>query len=273
MPGVETRCRLCGGATTEHFRLRILGKHEVGFGRCERCGSLQTEPEPYWLEEAYADQRRFFDTGAVERNQHCQACAYWLRWAFRLAPDATVLDWGGGDGLFTRMLRDIGFDAYHSDRYATNTYAAGFDDAPGREYDLVTAFEVYEHLPNPADTMAELFARRPKVHFICTGLYHGQNADWMYISPSTGRHVFFFSEQAMRWIADTHGYDVLIVGDYTVFHRIPLAGFRRFVLTGVLANRGRRLFRALFAARRSQFGRAEADRTLLMRRRGLLPSD
>jgi len=77
----------------------------------------------------------------------------------------------------------------------------------------------------------------------------------------------------MRWIADTHGYEVLNVGDYTVFHRIPLAGFRRFVLTQVLANRGRRLFRALFAARRRQFGRAEADRILLMRRRGLLPSD
>lgn len=262
----ESRCRLCGAPVAERFRLDVLGKYDVGFARCSRCRSLQTEPEPFWLSEAYADQRRFFDTGAVQRNQACQVCAGYLRWAFRMGPDATALDWGGGDGLFTRMLRDLGFDAYHSDRYATNTYAAGFDDTPGRQYDLVTAFEVYEHLANPAEEIAEIFARRPSVHLLSTSPYHGQGADWSYLWPSTGRHVFFYSPRAMQFIADTHGYDLLIVKDFVVFHRVPLSRFRRYVLRQVLGHHGGRWFRCLDALRPRQRGRCESDRALMVQR-------
>jgi hypothetical protein len=267
----KSMCRLCQAEASEQFRLTVLGKYDVGFARCEQCGSLQTDKSPYWLAEAYADQRRFLDTGAVVRNQTLQVYAWYLRWAFRLAPSATALDWGGSDGLFTRMLRDIGFDAFHSDKYALNTYAAGFEDLPGREYDLITSFEVYEHLPEPAQSIAEIFARQPKVHFIATSLYSGQGKDWGYIWPSTGRHVFFFSEKAMQFIADKYRYSLLRVGPYMVFYRVPLSSFRRSVLARVLSGQNAELFRAIFAVRR-HLGRASLDRALIIKERELTQS-
>ena len=37
-----------------------------------------------------------------------------------------VLDIGGGTGLLTRLLRDVGFEAQWSDEYCDNIFAQGF---------------------------------------------------------------------------------------------------------------------------------------------------
>ncbi|MCL4808668.1 MAG: methyltransferase type 11, partial [Thermoanaerobaculia bacterium] len=83
---------------------------------CLTCRSLQTTP-PFWLEEAYADQTRVFDTGAVLRNQTLQMQVWFLVRCLFGRSSVRALDWRGGTGLMTRMLRDIGVDAYHFDLY------------------------------------------------------------------------------------------------------------------------------------------------------------
>jgi 2-polyprenyl-3-methyl-5-hydroxy-6-metoxy-1,4-benzoquinol methylase len=255
-------CRLCGGKAISQFQLLLLNKHNVDFFRCSQCESLQTEP-PFWLDEAYADQRRFFDTGAVIRNQTVLVYLWYIQQLFGLRHETTALDWGGGDGLFTRMMRDIGIDAYHSDKYATNNYAAGFDDVTGKRYDIITTFEVWEHLANPAEVVQEIFAHKPAIVFLTTGLYTGQGADWKYIWPATGRHVFFFSRKAMEFIAEKYGYSVLIAGGCTVFFNRPLSRFRRSLLRRILSGKNRRVFHAIFASRKCG-SLADKDRSYML---------
>lgn len=243
-------CRLCGGHTVEQFRMTVLAKYDVGCLRCDRCESLQTEP-PFWLDEAYSDQRRFFDVGAAARNQRLQALVWYLVRIFGMAGQASALDWGGSDGLFTRMMRDIGIDAYHSDKYATNTYAAGFDDVPDREYRIVTAMEVWEHLSDPGDSIAAIFARKPDIHILTTELYVGQRAEWSYLYPTTGRHIFFYSRAALAWIAEKYGYSFASVGRHTVFFKSQLSPLRRLLLRLLLSGRGEKWVRAGFELQRS----------------------
>jgi hypothetical protein len=254
-------CRLCEGTTAPKFRLTLLKKYDVGFYRCSQCESLQTDP-PFWLDEAYADQRRFFDTGAIIRNQRLIVKLWYIKHLFGFRDGAAALDWGGGDGLFTRMMRDIGIDAYHYDKFATNTYAAGFDDAPGKRYEIITAFEVWEHLPAPATAIDELFSRKPAVLFLTTVLYTGQDANWAYIWPTTARHVFFFSPKAMQFIAKRYGYSVLIFGGCTLFYNRTLSRFRRWMLSRILSGRNGRLFQVLFVLFR-RTGFAERDLSLM----------
>ena len=96
------------------FTARILGKYDVGYHWCQGCGLLQTEP-PYWLEEAYRDPIATIDTDIVARNFWCARRIASLLY-FQLGSKGKYLDVGGGHGLLTRMLRDLGLDFYWSDR-------------------------------------------------------------------------------------------------------------------------------------------------------------
>src|SRR6185437_14647439 len=108
-----------------------------------------------------------------------------------------------------------------SDRYADPVFARAFSvstDAcvPGG-FALISAMEVLEHYENPGAELDRLFALKPQAVVASTHVYTGQAADWWYLSPQTGQHVFFYSEKCLKWLAQTHGYDYFRAGWIHVF--------------------------------------------------------
>lgn len=148
------------------------------------------------------------------------------------------MDFGGGDGLVCRLLRDLGFDAYDYDKYALNFYAHGYVADLAERYDIVTCFEVWEHLPRPREEFERLFSKRPFLLIGSTDMYHHQGAEWAYLGPEQGGHVFFYSEKAMKHLATQFGYDVVTRGSTTVFSKAPFNKWQRFVLGRALAPIG-----------------------------------
>ena len=67
-----------------------------------------------------------------------------------------ALDFGGGHGVFVRMMRDRGFDFHWRDLYASNNYARGFEYEPTCRYDFLTAFEVLEHFVDPMSELEQI---------------------------------------------------------------------------------------------------------------------
>src|SRR5579871_2915212 len=213
LPNVS--CRLCGGQARFVFEKTLLGKHCVSFFVCADCGSMQTE-EPYWLSEAYSDATLSIDPGAAQRVLDCVALTHSV---MQLYSCRTSLDYGGGSGLLCRLLRDIGHDAYWYDGYTAPGYATGFESSPHKYHDIVTSFEVVEHFSSPKADWDSLFAARPKVLLIMTWLYEGQNADWWYIAPEEGQHIFFYSREAIELIGQRYGYVPLICSGFILFSR------------------------------------------------------
>ena len=116
---------------------------------------MQTE-EPYWLAEAYGEALSGLDVGAVSRNLRLAATVQRvIRRCFN--PSGYFVDYGGGAGLFVRLMRDAGFDFHWMDKYAANVFARGFEAQPGR-YEVLTAFEVFEHLSQPIPELEQMLA-------------------------------------------------------------------------------------------------------------------
>ena len=205
-------CRLCGGAAVFRFTTQLINKHDVDYFRCGECESLQTE-QPFWLDEAYALNLGDLDCGSAQRNLHNFAACLAISaiWSIR-----TAVDFGGGDGLLTRLLRDRHIDCYVEDKYGSPTYAQAFTVPPAHP-DGIFAFEVFEHFVDPASEIGALFARRPKVLFGSTARYVDQGADWWYLSRRSGHHVFFYSTLAMRKIAAQYGYHLVESGALFLF--------------------------------------------------------
>ena len=118
-------CRICRSETRSIGRALVLGKHRVEYFACETCGFVQTE-EPHWLAEAYTEAITSQDIGLVGRNVQFAGLMRQVLPVF-FDHHAQFVDYGGGYGMFVRLMRDYGFDFFRYDTYCQNIFAKGFE--------------------------------------------------------------------------------------------------------------------------------------------------
>jgi Methyltransferase domain len=245
-PPDDTACRLCHGATSFAYKTEVLAKYDVGYYRCQQCGSLQTE-QPYWLSESYGEATLSIDPGSARRVLDSFILVDIVA---RLFGCHKLLDFGGNTGFLCRLLRDQGYDAYSFDRYIASIYAPHFVGCPSEPYDLVSAFEVIEHFANPAKDLDEIFQAGPKIVLATTELFSGQPAEWWYLAPREGQHVFFYSDNATRRIAAQYGYHLLIGRGFLLFSRVSITFLQRQIVGKFLRPRMLQLLGAILLLRR-----------------------
>ncbi|MCB1733927.1 MAG: class I SAM-dependent methyltransferase [Gammaproteobacteria bacterium] len=203
-------CKICGSASERVFSKKLLQKYDVDYFRCPHCGFLQTQ-EPTWLDEAYNQAMSPLDIRLVARPLELAEITREILIRYFDA-DGRFLDYGGGTGLFTRRMRDLGLDFYRQDKYATNVFAQYFDiqDLPDPEkgFELVTCFEVLEHLPDPWVELDQVFALSKNV--LCSTWLQPDDtietlSNWNYLLTLHGQHVSFYTRRSMEIIADRYG--------------------------------------------------------------------
>jgi glycosyltransferase involved in cell wall biosynthesis len=220
------KCRLCQSPVQRLFDMEVLGSHRVNYHRCMGCGALQTDV-PQWLAEAYTHKAERFDTGKASRTLVNFLAFPQLLEALQVRKTDRAVDFGGGTGLFARLMRDMGYDFHCCDKYGSAEFMAGYAwDAIAHPCSLVTIFEVAEHFAEPAAEWDRLMACNPDFVIGSTGLYTEQAADmgaaWGYLAPESGQHVFFYSFESITYLARKHGRHAYNLGMYFVLSRDPL---------------------------------------------------
>lgn len=202
---VDSRCKICQSAAMPFGRLLVLGRHDAAYLRCKACGYLWAEA-PHWRDEAYSSAIAALDTGIVVRNLWLiDVCCALLGTSLRQV--RSLVDYGGGTGLLVRALRDRGHDAYWMDAYCENLLAGGFEAASDRQYDLLTAFELVEHLAEPMAAFARMKAMAPRL-LVSTDLqpHDLRNLhEWRYLAPESGQHIGFFTRRSLEAVAEQLG--------------------------------------------------------------------
>jgi hypothetical protein len=216
-------CRACRSELTVDREMAV--RHvPVELWRCARCGLFEFA-DPDWLDAAYADPIADVDVGLPSRCVRLAAVVEALVRSERLGA-RTHLDFGGGYGLLTRLVRDRGIDMRHHDPFATNLFAHGLEGDPAGEFGAVTMIEVLEHLTNPLDVLADL-ATRSELIIASTVLVPPGLTDlggWWYLLPDLGQHITFYTPASLREIADRIGFDVTSDGvSVHVLHRRRLS--------------------------------------------------
>lgn len=245
-------CHICDAGTRTIFTATLLEKHLVPFQYCEDCDHIFVD-QPTWLDEAYSEAIASEDTDIAVRN---------ILTALRLAAinyfvlgdrgQGKYVDLAGGYGLLTRLMRDLGFDYYWSDRYAKNLFARGFESDQRHETHLaLSAIEVLEHTTNPLKFIQQnLNDHQSDTIFFTTETFPDNEppaADkWGYYSFDTGQHIAFFSRVGLSRLAKRLGMHYYPSGRLHIFSKNALSAWRlklaslKFLVTPI----------ALFAASR-----------------------
>lgn len=195
-------CKICAYAIAPFARATILRKYEIQYFKCEHCGFVQTE-QPYWLEEAYSDAIVNIDIGPLNRAVQGSEKVKALIVSFFRAHEKFI-DYGGGYGIFVRLMRDLGLDFYYYDKYCENIFAKNFEANQAERYELLTAFEVFEHLENPADELTKMLAFSRNI-FFTTELMpsnYPKPTEWWYYALDYGQHISFYTPHSLRILAE-----------------------------------------------------------------------
>lgn len=197
-------CPVCVSPTCEFGQLKVMGRHQAFYRQCPTCAFIFVA-EPVWLGEAYTKPITSSDIGMVDRNVRFSRT---IRTVIEVFFDCKgrFLDYGGGPGLLTRMLRDAGYDFFWYDRHCQNLYADGFaaDLSSGERYELLTAAEVFEHLPDPLATVQEMAGLSRNILFTTQLLPDPppNPGQWWYYGQEHGQHISFFDRKTLQVMAD-----------------------------------------------------------------------
>jgi len=148
-------CKICSSITENVFSKKILGKYDIDYFKCTQCEFIQIY-DAFWLTEAYESAISSFDIGLLSRNNLLTNVSSALIKTF-FNGEKTFLDYAGGYGVFVRNMRDAGYDFYRKDLYCENIFAKTFDyENDEGNFEVVTAFEVFEHLDNPLEEIDKI---------------------------------------------------------------------------------------------------------------------
>ncbi|MEL7036523.1 MAG: glycosyltransferase [Cyanobacteria bacterium J06592_8] len=202
------KCKICNSNVSSLDQAKVLNKYDINYFQCQTCGFVQTE-EPFWLEEAYSSPIAKSDYGLVARNIAFSKLTHRVILNC-FNPASQFLDYGCGYGLFVRILRDLGLNFYGYDKYCPNLFSENFsldfiDQNYTNSYELVTAFEVFEHFNNPLENIEEIISKFSKNILFSTELLPTSNPkpnQWYYYALHEGQHIAIYTTKSLAVIAD-----------------------------------------------------------------------
>lgn len=243
----DNHCKICSTQTTKLFSQKILKKYTIEYFQCPSCAFIQTE-KPHWLDEAYHSPINIEDTGILQRN--ILLLIQLTPFLLTLGKDAKILDFGGGYGFFTRLLRDIGFDAYWEDPFCTNLTSRGFEAAKNQKIAVITAFEVFEHIEDP-DALVRSLLKKSDILLFTTQTTDEitKLAEWWYMGYSHGQHISIYSKKSLQQLAAKHNTHAISIGsNLHVISKKPISFIQRTLLGRLFSP----LFPLVFFLRRSK---------------------
>jgi SAM-dependent methyltransferase len=197
--------------------LPLLGR-PVYYALCPSCGFCFAPEFKQWThadfaQHIYNEHYTLLDPGHVSSRPTENAATMQRTFANIGKQGSAVirhLDYGGGSGLMSKLLGRAGWDSTSFEPFLQQDQSV----AALGQFDLITVFEVFEHVPDVQQLMQNiknLLAPHGMV-LLTTLLSDGQIApqerlNWWYATPVNG-HISLFSKRSLERLAGRFGFQL-----------------------------------------------------------------
>lgn len=220
---MNSPCPICHSATVPHDVIDLnascddrngkvfpLAFVPIYYNLCPSCGHYFAPQMLSWSpsdfeREIYNDDYPLVDPDCMGQRAENNADALL---GFFGANKLTHLDYGGGNGRLAELLRKAGMDSTSYDPFHGQ-------DKPESSFDVITAFEVFEHVPDPHSMMDGLICltHDDSMILFSTLLSDGEispngRLSWWYAAPRNG-HISLFSSSSLKALGKAHGLSLM----------------------------------------------------------------
>jgi SAM-dependent methyltransferase len=235
-------CAVCGGSSSlldvvdfnkscEEAKGKFLplAGVPVYYALCGSCGFCFAPEIAKWsldefAQRIYNNQYTLVDPDYIEVRPREHAATLLSMFGNALR-SVRHLDYGGGDGTLVEILRKSGWDSTSYDPFVNR------DTRPDQlgQFELITAFEVFEHVPDVQELMSQLRSLlSPNGVVLFTTLlsdgniHPNQRIGWWYASPRNG-HISLFSRDSLAILAQGSKFNVgsFDSGVHAFFTEVP----------------------------------------------------
>jgi len=211
--------KVCGDANS-HFE--GLSGLPIYYALCEQCGFCFAPEIMRWESDEF--ERNIYNNDYIKIDPDCidirprQFSEQLLQLFDPKSNPFTHLDYGGGNGLLSKILRGEGWNSTTYDPFTNKDLKI---EQLGK-FDLITAFEVFEHVPDVHELMnnlSSLLSQNGVVYFSTqlsdSHIHQGKKLDWWYAAPRNG-HISLFSKHSLQLIAEQHRFN--LASNWVCFH-------------------------------------------------------
>jgi SAM-dependent methyltransferase len=199
----------CEEARGKHLPLAGIPVYYVLCDSCRFCWALELNQWPLAKFKDCIYNADYISVDPDYLEVRPTANAKRLRAMFpNLPSDIRHLDYGGGNGLLSKLLRESNWDSVSYDPFVDG------EVDPGRfgRFDFITAYEVFEHVPDLQILLTSLCAllTHNSLLLFSTLISDGnietkKRLDWWYASPRNG-HISLFSRKSLSILAEGRGF-------------------------------------------------------------------
>lgn len=227
---INTECPICSSSTSfidvvdfnkscEEIRGKYLPLSGIPiyYRICSSCNfvfasDIHTWDDATFLERIYNED--YITVDPDHKMVRPKSNFEFLVKTFGVNPDQiNHLDYGGGNGLLSNFLSDKGWTSKSYDPFPKSQTSI---EVLGT-FNLITAFEVFEHVPHPKKLISDLLTLMSddclvlfSTLIIDENIRKNKRIDWWYASPRNG-HISLYSRKSLELLT---GENNLIFGSF-----------------------------------------------------------
>lgn len=240
----EISCNLCYSQKTE----TIMTKLPYNLVKCTKCSLYYLNPQPTKKSLQSFYTKDYFQGGLaatgyssytlLDRDLSFEARIR-LNLVKKYIHQGKLLDIGCGYGHFLKEARDDGFDVFGLDiskeaikqlqkKYSITGKAGDVieNDLPSDVFDVITAWDVIEHIQNPRKSLQDLFKKLSKNGWLFLTTPNIKSIDakilgkYWYGFKRIPEHLYFFSPETISQLLKIVGYEVIEIKQWGFYRNL-----------------------------------------------------
>ena len=227
----KAECPICNSSANMLFSVMVQGENRSELNSCSNC-EFAFYPDQNWISKSFSDELNSLDVGAADRTVISADYLSVMLKSQKLS-HGKFLDYGGGYGLLSRIMRDRGFNFENFDPFTRQIFPTSglhMNNSLDQKYDAITLIEVALHFEDPLEEFRRLLQLTNVLFFTAVLTDEKLDHDWWYLSPETGQHIALFSQKTLATLAEKLGVNLTSDGRFFhIFHRENLTKKARFI--------------------------------------------